>query len=184
MFPVLNDDPRLSRRQWMGRGGAPLLSFAAVGFLIAHGGSHPQSLIGSREASPFGVRVHSGAPATNLNTEVTMNSANMLEIGPIRRLVAGYFEDVGVLDALDLNRDLVISADEIANAALALPSLDANRDGALDAEECGKVFAGDFMRLNPVLAVLDTNHDGLISEVRFVMRRRRWIASIQTTTAG
>jgi Ca2+-binding EF-hand superfamily protein len=84
-------------------------------------------------------------------------------MGPVRRLVAAYFEDVTVLNALDLNHDLVISADEIANAPLALRSLDANGDGALDAEECGKVFAGDFMRLNPVLAVLDANHDGLIS---------------------
>ncbi|HEY6346824.1 MAG TPA: hypothetical protein VIY49_35480 [Bryobacteraceae bacterium] len=92
-----------------------------------------------------------------------MSSADILEIGPIRRLVAGYFADVTVLDALDLNHDLVISADEIANAPQALRSLDANGDGVLDAEECGKVFAGDFMRLNPALAVLDANHDGVIS---------------------
>ncbi len=46
---------------------------------------------------------------------------------------------------------------------LALRSLDVNGDGALDAEECGKVFAGDFMRINPVLNALDANHDGLIS---------------------
>jgi Ca2+-binding EF-hand superfamily protein len=68
-----------------------------------------------------------------------------------------------VLDALDLNHDLVISADEIANAPHALRSLDANGDGALDAQERGKVFAGDFMRLNPALNALDANHDGFIS---------------------
>jgi Ca2+-binding EF-hand superfamily protein len=163
MFLVLDDDPRLTRRQWMGGVALSLLNFAAVGFLITHGGSHLQSVIGSRETSPSGVRVHSGSPAANLNTEVQMSSADILEIGPIRRLVAGYFEDVTVLNALDLNHDMVISTDEIANAPQALRSLDANGDGALDAEECGKVFAGDFMRLNPVLAMLDANHDGLIS---------------------
>jgi Ca2+-binding EF-hand superfamily protein len=163
MFLVLDDDPRLSRKQWMGGVALSLLSFAAAGFLISHGGSHLQSVIGSRETSPSGVRVHSGSPAANLSTEIRMSSADILEIGSIRRLVAGYFVDVTVLDALDLNHDLVISADEIANAPRALRSLDANGDGALDAEECGKVFAGDFMRLNPVLAVLDANHDGLIS---------------------
>ncbi len=78
-------------------------------------------------------------------------------------LVADYFFRLPVLSALDLNHDLVISADEIANAPSALPSLDANGDGALDAEECGKIFAGDFMRLNPVLAALDADHDGVIS---------------------
>jgi len=163
MFVVLDDDPRLTRSQWVGGAALSLLSFAAVGFLIAHGGSRLQSVIGSRETSPSGVRVHAGSPAANLNTEVTMSSADILEIGSVRRLVAGYFEDVAVLDALDLNHDLVISANEIASAPQALRTLDANGDGALDAEECGKVFAGDFMRLNPVLAVLDANHDGLIS---------------------
>jgi Ca2+-binding EF-hand superfamily protein len=163
MFVVFDDDPRLTRNQWMGGAALSLLSFAAVGLLIAHGGSHSQAVIGSRETSQSGVRVHAGSTAANLNTEVTMSSADILESGPIRRLVAGYFEDVTVLDALDLNHDLIISADEIANAPQALRSLDANGDGALDAEECGKVFAGDFMGLNPVLAVLDANHDGLIS---------------------
>jgi hypothetical protein len=164
MFLVLDDDPRLTRKQWMGGAAVSLLNFAAAGFLIAHGGSHLQSAIGSRESSSSGVRVQSGAPAANLNTEVMINSADILEIGPVRRLVAAYFEDVAVLKALDLNHDLVISADEIANAPLALRSLDANGDGALDAKECGERFAApDFMRLNPVLAVLDANHDGLIS---------------------
>jgi hypothetical protein len=163
MFLVLDDELRLTRKQWMRGAALSLLNFAAVGFLITQGGSHLQSVIGSRESSPSGVRVHSGAPAENLNTEVTLSSADMMESGHIRRLVAGYFEDVTVLNALDLNRDLVISADEIANAPQALRSLDANGDGALDAQECGRVFARDFMRINPVLAVLDVNHDGLIS---------------------
>ncbi len=164
MFLVLDDDPRLTRKQWMGGAALSLLNFAVAGVLIAHGGSHLQSAIGSRESSQSGVRVQSGAPAANLNTEVTMNSADILEIGPVRRLVAAYFEEHPVLSALDLNNDLVISADEIANAPEALHSLDVNGNGALDAKECGESFAGpDFTRVNPVLAVLDANHDGLIS---------------------
>lgn len=163
MFLVLDDAPHLTREQWMGGVALSLLSFTAAGFLLAHGGSHLQPVLGSRETSTSGVRVNDGAPAANLNTEVTMSSEDILEIASIRRLVAGYFEDVTLLNALDPNRDLVISADEIANAPQALRSLDANGDGALDAEECGRVSAGDFMRANPVLAALDANHDGLIS---------------------
>jgi hypothetical protein len=36
-----------------GRSGALLLNFTAAGFLIALGGSHPQSVIGSRENQPI-----------------------------------------------------------------------------------------------------------------------------------
>ena len=162
MFLVIDDDLRLTRGQWTGGVVSSLLSFAAVLFLISHGGNRPERAIGSSESSQSGVRVESGAPATDLDGEVALPE-NMLEVGPARRLVAGYFEKIRVLSAIDLNHDFVISAGEIASAPEALRSLDANGDGALDAQECGGGLVEDFIRVNPVLAVLDANHDGLIS---------------------
>jgi hypothetical protein len=82
MFVVLYDAPRLARKQWIGGAALSLLNFAAVGLLAARGGSHLQSVIGSREASPSGVRVHAGSRAANLNTEVTMSSAGMWRSAP------------------------------------------------------------------------------------------------------
>jgi hypothetical protein len=162
MFLVLDDDRGLTGGQWVGGAALSLLVFAMVSFLIAHGGSHSRLVIGSHATSQSGVRVQS-ADVSDLTTEVTMDGADTVAIFTARRLVARYFENIRVLSALDLNHDLVISAEEIANAPRALRSLDANGDGALDAEECGTVFTGDFMRINPVLAALDADHDGLIS---------------------
>jgi Ca2+-binding EF-hand superfamily protein len=93
-----------------------------------------------------------------------------------------------VLGALDADQDNVISAAEIENAPAALRRLDSNRDGKLTAEECGlkldpNVDPGrarlTFMRVHPVLAALDVNHDGVISdsEVRNAaasLRRLDW----------
>ncbi len=39
MFCVLDDDPRLTRGQWMGGLALSLLNFAAASFLIAHAGT-------------------------------------------------------------------------------------------------------------------------------------------------
>jgi len=138
MFLVLDDDPRLTPRQWLCGTALSLLSFTIASFLIAHAGT----------------LIVTAAPV-----------ANVLSGNPELQLVAEYFFEIPVLSALDLNHDFIISADEIAKGPEALRSLDANSDGALDAEECGQVFAGDFMRRNPVLAALDTNHDGIISAV-------------------
>jgi hypothetical protein len=162
MFVVLDDDPRLTGGQWVGGAALSLLVFVMVSFLIAHGGSHSRLVIGSHATSQSGVWVHS-AGVSDLTTEVTMDDADTVATFLALRLVARYFQDIRVLSALDLNHDLVISAEEIANAPRALRSLDANGDGALDAEECGNAFTGDFMRINPVLAALDADHDGLIS---------------------
>jgi hypothetical protein len=91
------------------------------------------------------------------------------------------------LKALDANADGVIDTDEIANATAALTALDSNKDGQLTRDE---VFgprpdagqAGDEQRpprpagpppgagagakgplMPPVLAALDTDHNGVIS---------------------
>ena len=98
---------------------------------------------------------------------------------------ATYFRVIRVLAALDADHDGVISASEIANAPAALLTLDTDHDGALSPEECGRAFADDpaqnarmeatldpdalrrarltFMRIHPVLAALDADHDGVIS---------------------
>jgi hypothetical protein len=86
---------------------------------------------------------------------------------------------IRVLDILDADHDWVISPWEIMTAPAALRRLDWNHDCKLSPEECG-FFVGenpknkldpqlvqrgrlDFMRLNPVLAALDADHDGEIS---------------------
>ncbi len=90
-----------------------------------------------------------------------------------------YFRLLAILSALDLNRDGVLSAGEIAAAPASLARLDANRDGRLDPAECGGDFDGPstagldpaflararlaFMRMHPALAALDADHDGIIS---------------------
>jgi Ca2+-binding EF-hand superfamily protein len=100
-----------------------------------------------------------------------------------------YVRLIRVLNALDTDRDGILSAGEISRAAIVLKTLDADHDGILSPEECG--FRGSppgigfltggseaaaeqrrrflarvrpgFMRFHPVLAALDANHDGLIS---------------------
>jgi Ca2+-binding EF-hand superfamily protein len=87
-----------------------------------------------------------------------------------------YFQVMPVLRALDADGDHIISAGEIANAPVALCSLDHNHDGKLSPEECGQNLTDfpanaqfrnrahlEFMHFHPVLAVLDVDHDGEVS---------------------
>ena len=97
---------------------------------------------------------------------------------PLRPFARSYFRVVRVLSALDADGDLTISPAEMLAAPAALRKLDLNRDGKLSAAECGFLPPGDFegpasllasyrrdfMRENPVLAALDSNRDGEISE--------------------
>jgi len=170
MFLVLDDDPRLGTDRWIGGMALSLLCFLAASALISHGGHPSARSIGSRLSSDAGVRVQASSGA--LDTEVMVKP----EPDPHdQALVAGYFHSIAVLEALDADGDLVISADEIANAPVALLALDRNGDGALDATECRaqsgngsrqakRLAAGEeFMSRHPVLAALDTDHDGIIS---------------------
>jgi hypothetical protein len=127
------EDPRLTPDRWIGGIALALLSFAGVSFMIGHGGNASTRSIGSRMSSESGVRVQSGALGANPDTEVKVSFEAAARD---RVLIAGYFHSIAVLDALDADHDLVISADEIANAPIVLQSLDRNHDGALDASEC------------------------------------------------
>jgi hypothetical protein len=140
-------------------------SFLFVTFLLAHSGDRRIiRLIGSHHPS----RSHllqartSAVPSKDLETEVKAKPF------PDEPPVSAYFKLILVLAALDTDRDNVLSAAEIAKAPAALKKLDTNRDGKLDAEECGARFGASkarltFMRFHPVLAVLDEDHDGVIS---------------------
>jgi hypothetical protein len=92
---------------------------------------------------------------------------------PWRAIASVYFKLIRVLWALDADGDFVISRSEIAGAPAALRKLDINHNGKLTAEECGFSLNADpefvkwarlqFMTVNPVLAALDSDHDGEIS---------------------
>jgi EF hand len=157
-----------------------LVMFAAISFALGHGGSHRRVLIGSHHPS----RSHllaartSAAPA-DLAAEVKANPyPDEVPINP-------YFKLILVLGALDTDRDNIISASEIANAPTALKKLDKNHDGKLSAEECGFRF-GDtvaFMRVHPVLAALDADHDGVISSSE-IKRARRALLTLDKNGDG
>ncbi len=53
MFLLLDDDPQLTRGQWIGGTAFSLLSFAAVSFLISQGGNHSAMVIGSARVEPL-----------------------------------------------------------------------------------------------------------------------------------
>jgi len=136
-------------------------------------------------------RNHSGLPeagtppaaSEGVTTEVKLKPE--VERDPWSDYASVYFRVIRVLAVLDANHDHVISSSEIANAPTVLIALDQDHDGKLTAEECGQGFTDNptvsarieaamdpqllqlgrlaFMRLHPVLAALDADHDGEIS---------------------
>jgi Ca2+-binding EF-hand superfamily protein len=155
-----------------------LAVFMSVCLVLRYSGTHrslSSLLVGSHNHSfshLLEARSLNAAPA-ELTTKVNVNpEPEDLD----REFALKYFRMMLVLGALDADRDLVISAAEIANAPAALAKLDTNHDGKLSPEECGQgpfpagLSPSDlkrarlgFMRLNPILAALDTDHDGEIS---------------------
>lgn len=73
-----------------------------------------------------------------------------------------------LLAALDLDRDGMLSADEIAAAPVALTALDLDEDGIISAEERSIDAAGRPVRTRRdiiallVVTALDANHDGVL----------------------
>ncbi len=149
-----------------------LLAFGAFSMMMAHRWKQADWIVGSHHPSPSHLlRAHTDAkPVADLPAEVKVQPY------PSHPPVSPYFRFLLVLGALDVDQDNVISAEEIENAPAALWKLDKNHDGQLSAEECGlkpdpnldPMQLGSvrltFMRIHPVLAALDANHDGVISE--------------------
>lgn len=166
-FAVLDDEPRLTREEWMWGVLLSVFGFTIALFSIAYGGNHAVAVVGTPlRSNSSGVRIEA-APAEKLGTTVVIPQDPILS-GSARRLVEWHFGRNHVLNALDRNRDLVLSAYEIATAPAALRSLDANGDGVLDENEYGAkerviyTFAG-LPYVDPVIQALDANHDGVIS---------------------
>lgn len=158
-----------------------LAAFAGVCFFLNHSSYRAGWLIGSHNHSySHLLEAHSlNAAPTELDTEIKVKPE------PEAHRISAYFQLILVLRALDADEDGVISASEIANAPAALRTLDLNHDGKLSAKECGLRWASGsqnnarveakldprfvqrarlgFMRFHPVLAALDSDHDGEIS---------------------
>jgi Ca2+-binding EF-hand superfamily protein len=165
-----------------------LLLFAAISFVMSHRWQQTGFIIGSHHPSPSHILpVRTVAqPVEELPSEVKMAPY------PSHPEVSPYFRFLLVLGALDVDQDNMLSAAEIENAPSALRKLDLNHDGRLSAEECGlkldpnldPLLLGNvrlmFMRIHPVLAALDRNHDGVISEDEI----RNAAASLRTLDAN
>jgi len=142
--------------------------------LISQNGKIPVFLVGVHRATPRLISIDRSSLATSeLNTTVQLPADAE---DPLKSVATIYFKAIRVLDVLDANHDLAISAWEMTTAPAALRKLDTNHDGQLSAEECGfHLGQGDFSRLfvararseymreNPVLAALDADHNGVIS---------------------
>jgi hypothetical protein len=141
--------------------------FGALLFAANNGARPLRFLIGSHDPRPSLFSV------TRSSIESAVPDATVRVPQPVADpwydFASHYFKIIYVLDALDANHDYVISASEIAVAPAALRKLDVNGDGKLTAEECGMRTSGSgslravFMRANPVLAALDTDHNAEIS---------------------
>jgi len=151
-----------------------LALFGALVVVLGHSEGRRRSLVGSHHPS----RSHllpartAAEPSTDLESEIKVRAyPDELPISP-------YFRVILVLGALDVNQDNFISSYEISIADRSLKPLDKNRDGMLTAEECGFHFGNTkrkldaqfvngarlaFMRIHPVLATLDIDHDARIS---------------------
>jgi Ca2+-binding EF-hand superfamily protein len=144
-----------------------VIVFGVVCYTLSHSNSHGRlfTLMGSHNHSfSHLLETHTvSAAPTDLATQIKVKP----EPGAYKP--SPYFRMMPVLMALDSDQDGIISASEIANASVALLKLDKNGDNKLSAEECGLGVphpagaATAFMRLHPVLAALDANHDGEIS---------------------
>ncbi len=151
--------------------------FGVVSIAISRGGKNvPRLLIGAKYPRPQVLPVERSSMEGEPTTEIKVASP---PVDPLYEIAKVYFKIIRVLDVLDANQDRDISAWEIVTASSALKKLDLDGDGRLSAEECGFTLGGklspepdpafvrrarlEFMRLNPVLATLDADHNGDIS---------------------
>ena len=167
-------DGSLPRRSALMNGAfTSLVFFAALIFFISRGagGSLGRAVVytGSAPAQSLGAN----------GSAVWHGDLKPPAEDPLYPFAKAYSRMIRVLDILDADHDWVISPWEIMTAPAALRRLDWNHDGKLSPEECGFYLGEkpktkldprlvqrarlDFMRLNPVLAALDADHDGEIS---------------------
>lgn len=152
-----------------------LATLCFVGALAARSGKTPAFLIGVHHPSPHLFPVDRASVAEgDLNTTVKFGPDPE---DPLRPIAILYFRVIRVLKVLDANQDLTLSPWEIFTAPAALRQLDLDADGNLSPEECGFILVArpgippdvvararrEFMTVNPVLAALDRDHDGMIS---------------------
>jgi Ca2+-binding EF-hand superfamily protein len=146
-----------------------LFAFGVFSIVMTHRWKQTDWIVGSHHPSPS----HILGAHTNARAEADLPAEVKMPPYPYHPPQLAYFRFILVLSALDADQDNIISAGEIENAPAALRGLDTNRDGKLTAEECGlKVDPNidlwrqrvTFMRIHPVLAALDVNRDGEISE--------------------
>jgi EF hand domain-containing protein len=171
-------DSYLPRRSALVNGA--ILSFVFLSVLtvfIGRSGHLPRLLVGSRTPRPQVLGVE--GPSDWRGDPTTRIKLKSVGEDPAYPFANAYFRMIRVLDILDADHDWIISPWEIITAPAALRRLDWNHDGKLSPEECGFYLGTNrkinldplrvqrerlrFMRLNPVLAALDSDHDGEIS---------------------
>jgi Ca2+-binding EF-hand superfamily protein len=167
------DDYRLLPVAVLYGGVLSVVLLCSLAFVIGNSAAASRWLIGAhRPAGALLPVTRSSMEGREPDTLVTFAERE----DPWRAWASIEFKSMPVLEALDADHDLAISAQEIVNAPTALRQLDRNHDGKLSAEECG-FFIGsstldakfiawmrrDFMRFHPVLAALDSDHNGEIS---------------------
>jgi EF hand len=172
-FLTFDEQPALGPQRRITGLALSLLSFMAIGFVLSSSGNHSVVVVGSRSSSKFGLPIESQSSRRSLDTEVTLELLGILDSLAGRARVREFYRSIPVLSALDIDHDLIISPEEIADARAVLLSLDRDGDGTLDVTECAQPRAhrqykqligeGDVMRSNPVLLALNTNRDGTIS---------------------
>jgi hypothetical protein len=165
-----------------------ILSISLAVLLIAKAGG---------VARPFLIGVHFSRPGLlpvdrNSIAPSDLNTTVGVAPDPFEawlKLARPYFASMPVLRALDADRDLTLSPWELATAPAALRKLDIYYDGKLTPEQCGLHVTPNsvpaalltqlrlrFMSHHPVLAALDSDHDGEISAAELA----RAAASLRT----
>ena len=156
----------LPRRSALAQGAVLTVAFfSSLTFAVGSGGYIQRLLIAPSSPTHFGIPVHSSAPPATVTTEVAVKARF---VDPLFAEADLYFGSLRLLDALDADRDRMISAREIRAAPAVLAGLDRDQDGKLSPEECGLPRISqrqplEFMAAHPVLRVLDADHDGVIS---------------------